>query len=68
MGRKKNPDKREQQLRVSKRKYPYKYMRKEERESAILVEIADVREEGKKNFLEKREQQLRVKERQYPYK
>ena len=67
-GHKKNP-KREQQLRVSKRKYPYKQMRKEEREGAIPVKIANLREEGKKKFfLEKREQQLRVKERQYPYK
>ena len=65
---KKNPEKRERQLRVSKRKYPYKQMRKEEREGAIPVEIGDLREKGKKNFLEKRKQQLRVKERQYPYK
>ena len=43
-------------------------MRKEEREGAILVEIADLKEKGKKRFLEKREQQMRVKERQYPYK
>ena len=67
-GPKKNPEKREQQLRVSKRKYPYKQMRKEEREGAIPMKIADLREEGKKNFLKKRERQLRVKERQYPYK
>ena len=67
-GQKKNPEKREQQLRVSKRKYPYKQMRKEEREGAIPMKIADLREEGKKNFLKKRERQLRVKERQYPYK
>ena len=43
-------------------------MRKEEREGAIPMKIADLREEGKKNFLKKRERQLRVKERQYPYK
>ena len=43
-------------------------MRKEEREGAIPMKIADPREEGKKNFLEKRERQLKVKERQYPYK
>ena len=54
MGRqKKNLEKREQQLRVSKRKYPYKQMRKEEREGAIPMKIADLREEGKKISLRK---------------
>ena len=47
-GPKKNPEKREQQLKVSKGKYPYKQMRKKERKGAIPMKIADLREEGKK--------------------
>ena len=54
-GQKKNPEIREQQLRVRKKKYPYKQIsssrkqqRKELREGTIPVEIADLREEGKK--------------------